>query len=189
MIEYLHKMLQLCHVNRENFSVKELLLVLLLIMIISFVGYYLKIKGKRQKFLLKEYLITALLFAYLGFMFYVAVYSRQRIGQRVLQMQSLQYDERMNQNLTNFLNVLFFIPFGMILCMIQENKKTWVNLLVSLCVSFTTSMCIESAQYFLKRGYFELDDIQTNLIGALIGIFLVIIFRRNNRDSSAPGSH
>ena len=79
------------------------------------------------------------------------------------------------------LNIFMFIPVGMIgwlLC------KWWILL---YAVSFSIS--IEFTQLITKRGMFEFDDMFHNCVGALIGVFLIIILQRlcncenNNRDN------
>ncbi len=66
-------------------------------------------------------------------------------------------------------NVLLFIPFGLLIPLIAHFFKKWWNLVLA---AFITSMLIELSQLITGRGYFELDDILLNTLGAFIG-FLV----------------
>lgn len=59
-------------------------------------------------------------------------------------------------------NIAMFIPLGLI--MSQKDRK-WYWMLIP----FAVSLCIESAQYYTCLGTFEVDDIISNVIGALIG--------------------
>lgn len=70
-------------------------------------------------------------------------------------------------------NILLFIPFGCFLPIVWKRTK---NILLMFFVSGLLSCSIESAQYFTKRGYCQLDDVVTNISGALIGWFIYMMF-------------
>lgn len=63
-------------------------------------------------------------------------------------------------------NILLFIPFGFLLPFLLKRFKS-----VSWCItaSFLFSLLIEVSQFLTKRGFFQTDDIVTNVIGAMIG--------------------
>lgn len=72
-----------------------------------------------------------------------------------------------NQVLIQYINnILFFIPFGLILRGIVRNWK--YVMVVGLC----SSAAIELTQYITARGLAETDDVISNTIGALIGCAL-----------------
>lgn len=58
-------------------------------------------------------------------------------------------------------NVLFFIPYGFLF----PQKKLKSVLLISLL----TSVFIEVAQYICNLGWCEIDDVISNILGAVIG--------------------
>lgn len=66
----------------------------------------------------------------------------------------------------NINNILFFIPFGLLLPL----KKWWKALLTALCFS----AAIEVAQYIFALGLCELDDVISNTFGAMIGYWIWI---------------
>lgn len=75
-------------------------------------------------------------------------------------------------------NVLLFIPYGF-LCSWNFDwaKKVWK------CTLFgaATSLGIECLQLVTGRGFFQIDDILTNILGTVIGCLLfktVSVFRR-----------
>lgn len=63
-------------------------------------------------------------------------------------------------------NVILFIPFGLILPFLY---KVFRNIALTIITGFTFSVSIEIIQYLTKRGFFQIDDIITNVIGTLIG--------------------
>lgn len=66
-------------------------------------------------------------------------------------------------------NVLLFIPYGLLYCWNSSRRKKilWCTLLGA-----ATSLGIETMQLVTGRGYFQLDDIVTNTLGAFIGALL-----------------
>jgi glycopeptide antibiotics resistance protein len=70
------------------------------------------------------------------------------------------------------MNVLVFIPIGLLLRII-ENK--WY---VALSMGFLISLCVEMLQYFLAKGYCEIDDVIHNTLGCLLGFGLYGLGKR-----------
>ncbi len=70
-------------------------------------------------------------------------------------------------------NVLLFIPVGMLFPICFSNKISSVCI---FCGLLTVS--IETLQLLFSRGYFEIDDLVSNMIGAIIGwsIYRIVIF-------------
>lgn len=64
-----------------------------------------------------------------------------------------------------FLNVVLFIPFGFIFRVKLLTAKT-------IEVAFLTSLLIEVVQLVTQCGIFEISDLISNTVGALIGIFV-----------------
>jgi len=67
--------------------------------------------------------------------------------------------------LENFLNVILFIPLGLLLWCVMKRKKWWE----ASAVGCVLSLCIEIAQLIMKRGFSELDDVIHNSLGTIIG--------------------
>lgn len=78
----------------------------------------------------------------------------------------------------NMLNVLMFVPVGMLLGCAFNNIGWKGLLLVSLCLSVS----IEALQFILHKGFSELDDVMHNVIGAALGYGIyclgVLIWRK-----------
>lgn len=68
-------------------------------------------------------------------------------------------------------NVMLFIPLGFFLPVVFKSKrKLWKTVSVSFAVTFT----VEFVQYFIGRSS-DVDDIITNLFGAILGYFIFLI--------------
>ena len=70
----------------------------------------------------------------------------------------------------NVMNVVVFIPIGMILGSLLRVKGSW---LVALLIGCSISITIEALQFWFMRGFTELDDVMHNTVGCLIGWFMV----------------
>ena len=72
-------------------------------------------------------------------------------------------------------NIIMFIPFGifLVICIRKLRKPWWV-----LLYGFLGSLCIETTQLIGKIGRFEVVDLWTNTLGALIGagVGMIIIW-------------
>ena len=60
------------------------------------------------------------------------------------------------------LNILFFIPYGLLIPWKENWKRVFVTALV-------LSISIELSQYIFNLGWCEVDDVISNTLGALIG--------------------
>jgi len=65
----------------------------------------------------------------------------------------------------NYLNVVLFIPLGILICCALKHKQWWKALLFSTLLSGS----IEIIQLFSKRGFCEFDDVMHNTLGCLTG--------------------
>ena len=76
---------------------------------------------------------------------------------------------------STLLNILMFIPIGMTLCIVFKNKHRFI---IPLIIVIGFSLLIETGQFVLQCGFFELDDLFNNTLGALIGIILCLLVSR-----------
>lgn len=83
-------------------------------------------------------------------------------------------DGRENLLAENIMNVIVFIPVGMILGSLLKVKGSW---LIALLIGCSISVTIESLQFFFMRGFSEVDDVMHNTVGCLIGFLIVSGFR------------
>ena len=78
------------------------------------------------------------------------------------------------------MNVIVFIPIGMILGSLlrvkgsstSEATKSMTWLMVAI-IGCGISVTIESLQFFLMRGFSEVDDVMHNTLGCILGYILV----------------
>ncbi len=69
-------------------------------------------------------------------------------------------------------NILLFIPFGFLYCWNSSRGK---KILWGVFFGAITSLGVEAMQLVTGRGYFQIDDIVTNTLGALIGALLFAV--------------
>ena len=92
----------------------------------------------------------------------------------------------------NIMNVIVFIPVGMILGSLLRVKASWskygswfkvngsstseatksMTWLIVLLIGCSISVTIESLQFFFMRGFSEVDDVMHNTLGCILGYSL-----------------
>lgn len=70
----------------------------------------------------------------------------------------------------NIMNVIVFIPVGMILGSLLRVKGSW---LVALLIGCSISITIEALQFWFMRGFSEVDDVMHNTLGCIVGYIMV----------------
>jgi glycopeptide antibiotics resistance protein len=65
----------------------------------------------------------------------------------------------------NIMNVVVFIPVGLLLCCAFKQITWWKTLLIGCSISIT----IEALQFFFMKGFSELDDVMHNTLGCILG--------------------
>jgi glycopeptide antibiotics resistance protein len=95
------------------------------------------------------------------------------MGNRVLNLipfrEYVLYDSKIDRAGT-ILNILIFIPLGIYIAILKTNWNVATKILTCLLFSFA----IESLQYILAIGAFDITDVITNTTGGIAG--LVIYF-------------
>ncbi len=74
----------------------------------------------------------------------------------------------------NIMNVVVFVPVGLLLSCVSRRLKLWMVLLIG----FGISLSIEALQYFFHKGFSEFDDVFHNTFGCAIGIMMVAVVKR-----------
>lgn len=77
-----------------------------------------------------------------------------------------------------FGNVIGFIPFGMILPVINKKQRSLFRITL---LSFEFSLMVETIQLIFKVGSFDVDDLILNTLGGFIGYLLFLICNRIRR--------
>lgn len=68
-------------------------------------------------------------------------------------------------------NVLLFIPYGILMPWAFQSAR---GILKSILIGLFSSLLVELLQLVTGRGYFQLDDILTNVAGYLIGSLIFL---------------
>ena len=74
----------------------------------------------------------------------------------------------------NIMNVLVFIPVGLLLGL-SSRSMTWLR---ALLIGASLSIGIESLQFIFLRGFSEFDDVMHNSLGCVIGYGLFRLLSR-----------
>lgn len=84
-----------------------------------------------------------------------------------------------------FMNIIFFIPFGMF-CSSTLSIKISIkkNILITTLIGLLISLFIETIQYFCFLGMTEFDDLICNTLGAFLGTIPLIIQKLYNNYNS-----
>lgn len=75
-------------------------------------------------------------------------------------------------------NVLLFIPYGLLGAWTFKPMRRFM---ICTAIGAVTSLCIELLQLVTGRGFFQIDDIWTNILGTAIGFLLFRIFTIKSR--------
>lgn len=78
-----------------------------------------------------------------------------------------------NLDIEHTVNIVLFLPMGMLLCGLLRNHRLLYTMLIGLFVSFI----IEIAQYVLNKGVADIEDVIYNGIGLMIGAFFCVIMK------------
>ena len=72
-------------------------------------------------------------------------------------------------------NVLLFVPYGFFGAWSYTKLRKFIP---SLGLGLLTSLVIECLQLLTQRGFFQLDDILTNVLGSVLGLVIASVFMR-----------
>ena len=74
----------------------------------------------------------------------------------------------------NIMNVVVFIPVGLLLGSAFKQMTWWKALLIGCSISIT----IEALQFWFMRGFSEVDDVMHNTVGCIMGYIIYSILVR-----------
>lgn len=75
----------------------------------------------------------------------------------------------------SFLNICFFVPWGFLWGIWRWDDYVWKRVLMVTGYSFLSTAMIEITQFITGRGFFEVLDVITNVMGGVIGCILASI--------------
>lgn len=165
---------RMCETELQHVSVTSVIVVTLIGAGFVHVACMIYVKVKKQSISLRRELLIMLALSYVGFILQITLIGREpRVQPRVIDTNWLWIDRNMDQSMTDLLNIILFIPYGALLVGLQMNKNSIRQMVMLVSYCFLSSLLIESLQYITNRGYFDMVDIEANILGGLIGGLLV----------------
>lgn len=77
-----------------------------------------------------------------------------------------------------FMNGLLFVPFGTAAAyLLSEKREIAARILPAVTAALIVSSAVEYLQYRLNVGYFDIDDILCNVLGAFLGSAHLLLAR------------
>lgn len=135
-----------------------------------------------------------LLILYIFCILYITVLSRNRSIRRIAHTDPFwSYSFLLHGNLEKlsgiFQNILLFVPIGYMLASFQHRR--WKGFSAAVFLSAFLSLMIECVQYLTGFGWFDVDDLVNNSVGAVIGAglfsFCSHLGKRWNCDKASLG--
>ncbi len=120
----------------------------------------------------KELVFCVLLIVYILFLLFFAVISREPKDNYIARLDLFwSYSNPSGNGYRDvFLNLLSFIPIGIMAGLIEKEHRIGKAMLLG----FLVSIVIELSQLIWSRGFFDVDDLFNNVVGALFGALMVI---------------
>lgn len=118
-----------------------------------------------------RYSATLLLIEYIFLLFCSTVIYRTTSELRKYDFHPFWSYDRPDLLIENIMNVIVFIPIGMILGSLLRVKG---SCLVVLLIGCSISVTIEALQFCFMRGFSEVDDVMHNTLGCVLGYILVL---------------
>lgn len=122
---------------------------------------------------------AAVLFVWFAAVLYVTLLSRENGGNYSISLIPFHSYLELLQGGTrellrsNFMNAYLFFPAGAAIFLLCPSRwSTWKRGASTVLICACLSLSIESLQYLLVRGHFEMDDILHNTLGAAAGCAL-----------------
>lgn len=143
-----------------------------------------RVRRKRRPFSVAA---TTCFFMYVVILLFITFWSRETGSRQGIDLELFStwgINDRNNAFVVE--NVLLFIPYGFVCAWAIPPAR---GFLACLLLGLATCVGIEYMQLITQRGYFQIDDVITNTIGAVIGWFLFCcVPRRAKKDREKDNS-
>ena len=141
-------------------------------------GVYARASGKTIPF--RTRLLLCMVLFYACFMLMITFFNREPGGRQGVFTEILPFLNAdgtwdKNQLVYSALNVILFVPWGMLLLVLWDKDPFFKKMIMVLIVCFICSFSIEALQMATSRGYFELGDIVMNTLGGVFGALFISI--------------
>lgn len=132
-----------------------------------------KLRGDEKKV---RVMPTATFCIYFAVIVLITLLSRESGGSKVIDLELFStWGINKRNNALVIENVLLFIPYGFISCFAFRGMR---HILSCTAFGMATSVGVECLQLVSGRGFFQLDDILTNTLGAMLGCMVYLVFFR-----------
>ena len=121
-----------------------------------------------------RYSATLLLIEYVFLLFCSTVIFRTVSATRQYDFHPFWSYNRPELLMENIMNVIVFIPVGILLGITFKQMTWWKALLIGCSISIT----IEALQFYFMKGFSELDDVMHNTVGCIMGYIIYSILVR-----------
>ena len=133
--------------------------------------------GKRRKLSAARCVLYALLFFYLITAYVATVLSREQTAKYLVNLHPFMswkkaFSGHMFSVRLVIENIFLLVPVGIMVPLLSRKKPYFLK---TVALGFLISLFIESSQYIMRTGLFELDDLINNTIGVLIGCCMVSV--------------
>ena len=152
-------------INNVPHIVYMLLLVLFVIVALLLLVF-------KQSYL-KKGISRLLIVEYCVILYFITVFSRKVNSVRKYDFEPFWSYEIPDLLLENVMNVVVFIPVGILLGLAFSNIKLWKVVIIGLLLSLP----IELLQFLFKKGFAEIDDVIHNTVGCVVGYGLYSLFK------------
>lgn len=154
----------------------------LIIIISVFLVYFIKsrMSGENRNYF-KEVLVILTLM-YLVVIAELTVMGREKMPDRIVRLMLFRSENNLDDTAADILNFMFFVPWGFLVALYPEKDRLLRRFGMVFLGSFLISFLVETVQYALQIGYFEVIDMKTNIIGGLCGALLSIVLFHSERD-------
>lgn len=166
----------------RNISFNQFLLLSLIAAILVHMGCLIYVRVTGHSIQLSTELLISLLLSYIILVAQITLFGRAPGSKpRAIVIDWLWANSSMDQNMRNLLNIVLFVPLGVLLHIILKHESHVKSTLMITNYCFLMSILIESTQYITRRGYTEIVDIQANVIGGLLGSLFVCLCSKIGR--------
>lgn len=158
-------------------DIPRYILFIVLIIVIIGSGIVVKFRGLKEGL---SYSVCLILAGYVFVVLCTTVFFRGHVLDAGLELMPfwsyLAYIKGEDNTLLieNIMNVIVFIPIGLMLAYVLPKKSIWKAALFACILSIS----IEVMQLVTKNGFCEIDDVIHNTLGCVIGYGLYLIARK-----------
>ena len=179
MKEVLDSFLENAYRELAAVPLKKLLVFMIIAAIIVHISVIIYTRYKNTKISILDEIMAIAFCCYVGFILAVCIFSRRPDSHAaVVQIKHLWIEEKVEQNVTNLLNIILFIPFSVLLSIIGDKSRKFMKCIIIICLTFLMGLFIEVFNYMTRRSYFEIDNIEANILGSIIGFLTVLVLSK-----------